>query len=326
MLFSAFPAFLLASLASVARAQYPDPGACSGYCFTHDPAVVKRADGKYFRFSTLDLIGISTADSLAGPWTQSGSVIQGASIINMDGNTVLWAPDVSYIRGIYYCLYSVSTSGSQTSAIGYATSTTLESGSWTDQGIIVTSTSSSPYNAIDGNIVNGTGDNEWYIQWGSYWNNIYQARVAIDGEYVFRSGNEHQIGYEPSGSHQMEGAFIWKRDSLWYQFLSRGICCTYDPDTDPIDQVYHITVCRSDNPAGPYVDQDGVACTDGGGTIVLASHGNVYAPGGQGVFTDDVYGDVLYYHYLDLSVGVAYSQSKFGWNVINWVDGWPTLV
>ncbi|KAI1395392.1 glycoside hydrolase family 43 protein [Hypoxylon fuscum] len=325
MLFSTLSAFLLASLASVVRAQYPDPGACSGECFTHDPAVVKRYDGKYFRFSTLDLIGISTADDLSGPWTRSGSVIQGASVINMAGNDVLWAPDVVYIRGIYYCFYSVSVSSSQTSAIGYATSTTMESGSWSDQGIVVTSTGSSPYNAIDSNVVNGTGANEWYLQWGSYWNNIYQARVAINGEYVFRSGNEHQIAYEPAGNHQMEGAFIWKRDNLWYQFLSRGICCTYNPDTDPIDQVYHVTVCRSDNPAGPYVDKSGVACTSGGGTIVLASHGNIYAPGGQGVFHDDAHGDVLYYHYLDRTVGVDYSQSKFGWNVLQWVDGWPTI-
>lgn len=89
MLFSALPALLLASLASVALAQYPDPGACSGECFTHDPAVVKRYDGKYFKFSTLDLIGIDTADSLAGPWTSAGSVIQGKSVINMAGNDVV---------------------------------------------------------------------------------------------------------------------------------------------------------------------------------------------------------------------------------------------
>ncbi|KAI1210784.1 glycoside hydrolase family 43 protein [Annulohypoxylon truncatum] len=324
MLFGALLSVLLTSLHSV-RAQYPAPGACSGDCFTHDPAVVKRADGKYFRFSTLDLIGIWTADNLAGPWTRSGSVIQGASIINIPGNDVLWAPDVVYMRGMYYCFYSVSVSSSQTSAIGYAVSTTMESGSWSDQGAVVTSTSSSPYNAIDSNVVNGTAEDEFYIQWGSYWNNIYQARVAIDGEYVFRSGNEHQIAYEPSGNHQEEGAFIWKRDTTWYLFLSKGICCTYDPATDPIDQVYHIAVCKSDSPAGPFVDKDGVACTDGGGTTVLASQGNTYAPGGQGVFTDDAYGDVLYYHYLDLTVGVDYNDSKFGWNVITWVDGWPTV-
>lgn len=297
MLLSTFSACLLALLPSAVLAQYPTPGACSGECFTHDPAVVKRADGKYFRFSTLDLIGISTADDLAGPWTSAGSVIQGASVINLPGNAELWAPDVSYMRGLYYCFYSVSKSGSQTSAIGYTTSATMESGSWTDHGIVVTSTGASPYNAIDPNVVNGTGDNEWYLQWGSYWGDIYQARVAMNGEYVFRSGNEHQIAYAPEGIHRMEGAFIWRRGNLWYQFLSVGICCTYNPDTDPIDEVYHVVVCRSDNPAGPYVDKDGVACTNGGGTTVLASHDNIYAPGGQGVFTDDVHGDVLYYHY-----------------------------
>ena len=81
-----FPTLSALLIASVAKAQYPNPGACSGECFTHDPTVVKRADGKYFRFSTLDLIGISTADSLSGPWTRSGSVIQGASVIDMPGN------------------------------------------------------------------------------------------------------------------------------------------------------------------------------------------------------------------------------------------------
>ncbi|OTB09182.1 glycoside hydrolase family 43 protein [Hypoxylon sp. CI-4A] len=323
MLFSTVSTFLLASLASLTQAQ--TPGACSGDCFTHDPAVVKRYDGKYFRFSTLDLISIKTADSLSGPWTAAGSVIQGASVINMDGNDVLWAPDVVYIRGIYYCFYSVSTSSSQTSAIGYATSTTLESGSWSDQGIVVTSTSSSPYNAIDSNVVNGTNDDEFYLQWGSYWNNIYQARVAIDGEYVFRSGNEQQIAYEPSSNHKEEGAFIYKANGYWYLFLSKGICCTYNPATDPVDQLYHIAVCRSSSPAGPFVDQSGAACTNGGGTTVFATHDNIYAPGGQGVFHDDAYGDVLYYHYLDTNVGVDYSQSKFGWNVITWVDGWPTI-
>jgi arabinan endo-1,5-alpha-L-arabinosidase len=29
------------------------------------------------------------------------------------------------------------------------------------------------------------------------------------------------------------------------------------------------------------VDEDGTACTDGGGTIVLESHDDVYGPGGQ---------------------------------------------
>lgn len=302
MLLSTIPFLLLALLPSAVYAQYPEPRKCDGECFTHDPAVVKRADGKYFRFSTLDLIGISTADSLEGPWTRAGSVIQGASIIDMPGNRELWAPDVVLIRGLYYCFYSVSTSSSQISAIGYATSKTLESGSWEDQGAIFTSNGDSPYNAIDSNVVNGTDDGEFYIQWGSYWQNIFQSRVAINGEYVFKSGNEKQIARRPDAPHKMEGPFIWRRDNFWYMFLSIGQCCTYDPDNDPIEDIYRITVCRSSSPDGPYADKDGRSCTDGGGTLVLASHDNIYAPGGQGVFHDAEHGDVLYYHYCRFQI------------------------
>ncbi|RYP58901.1 hypothetical protein DL769_008762 [Monosporascus sp. CRB-8-3] len=122
-------------------------------------------------------------------------MIQGASTIDMPGNRELWVPDVVYIRGLYYYLYSVSTTGGHTFAIDYATSTTMESGSWKDHGIVVTSTDSNPYNAIDANAINGTGANEFCLQWGSYLGNIYQSPVAINGEYVFRPGNEYQIAY-----------------------------------------------------------------------------------------------------------------------------------
>ena len=60
-------------------------------------------------------------------------------------------------------------------------------------------------------------------------------------------------------------------------------------------------VCRSEAPTGPFVDKSGNDCkTQSGGTEVLGSHGNVYAPGGQGVIYDgavDGGSVVLYYHY-----------------------------
>lgn len=34
------------------------------------------------------------------------------------------------------------------------------------------------------------------------------------------------------------------------------------------------------------VDESGVSCKSGGGTTVLASHNNIYGPGGQSVFPD----------------------------------------
>ena len=46
----------------------------------------------------------------------------------------------------------------------------------------------------------------------------------------------------------------------------------------PTDNVH---VVRSENIAGPYVDQDGVDAMDGGGSEILGSHGNIAGPGGQ---------------------------------------------
>lgn len=66
--------------------------------------------------------------------------------------------------------YSVSVFGSQASAVGYATSTTMEVGSWTDHGATgIASSSGKPYNAIDGALVQAT-DGSYYVTFGSFWN------------------------------------------------------------------------------------------------------------------------------------------------------------
>lgn len=163
---------------------------------------------------------------------------------------------------------------------------------------MIASDSSKPYNAIDPNLVNGTGANQFYLSWGSYWGDVYQAQVAINGDYIFASGNQAQVAYNPAGAHQVEGAFIWLHAGYYYLFLSAGDCCTYSPKP-PAGEEYHVNVCRSTSPTGPFVDKNGVSCTNGGGTTVLASHDNVYAPGGQGIFYDASYGDVFYYHYRE---------------------------
>lgn len=67
---------------------YPDPGACSGNCLVHDPAVfVRESDGTFFRFSTGNEIQIATASAITGPWTVKGSVVPAGSSIDLPGNT-----------------------------------------------------------------------------------------------------------------------------------------------------------------------------------------------------------------------------------------------
>ncbi|PYH98093.1 endo 1,5-alpha-arabinanase abnA [Aspergillus ellipticus CBS 707.79] len=316
---SALSAPLLATLVQ----GYADPEACSGVCTTHDPGLIRReSDGTYFRFSTGDKISYVSASSLEGPWTSVGSMLPDGSSIDLDGNDDLWAPDVSYIDGLYYVYYAVSTYGSQDSAIGLATSETMDYDTWTDHGSVgVESSSSKIYNAIDANLL--IDGDDYYLQFGSYWDDIYQ--VAMDSPPTTKSGSSYNLAYQPSGTHAEEGSYLYKYGDYYYLFYSAGICCGYDTDKPAAGDEYHIEVCRSTSPTSGFVDADGTACDDGGGTLVLESHGTVYGPGGQGVYDDPTYGTVLYYHYMNTDIGIADADAQFGWNVIDWSTGWPVV-
>jgi arabinan endo-1,5-alpha-L-arabinosidase len=80
-------AALLPSLASA----YALPEACSGVCVnSHDPSIIRRSDGTYFRFSTGGKIAVHTAPALTGPWTYKGAALPSGSSINLPGNQDLW--------------------------------------------------------------------------------------------------------------------------------------------------------------------------------------------------------------------------------------------
>lgn len=60
-----------------------------------------------------------------------------------------------------------------------------------------------------------------------------------------------------------------------------------------------------------------------GGTLVLASHGNVYAPGGQAIFTDTkLKKDIFVYHYVPVNSPSPYNDSyaSLGLNGIDWTS------
>jgi arabinan endo-1,5-alpha-L-arabinosidase len=161
------------------------------------------------------------------------------------------------------------------------------------------------------------------MNFGSFWHDIYQAPMNSAATTV--ASSSYNIAYNPSGTHAVEGAFMYKYGSYYYLFFSAGICCGYDTSRPASGEEYKIKVCRSTSATGNFVDASGVACTNGGGTVVLESHGTVYGPGGQGVFTDPSLGPILYYHYVDTTIGYADGQKRFGWNQINFSSGWPVV-
>jgi len=95
-----------------------------------------------------------------------------------DGN--LWAPDIIHYQGKYYLYYSVSSFGSNTSAIGLATNVTLDPTdpdyAWVDEGVVIQSTNTDNYNAIDPNVAQDRDGNLW-LSFGSFWSGIKLIRL-----------------------------------------------------------------------------------------------------------------------------------------------------
>lgn len=296
------------------RASWPDPEPCEGNCtYIHDPSIIRRPDGIWFRFSTLGNIAIATAPALIGPWTYQGAMLPEGTKINVTENQELWAPDVSLIGDTYYSYYSVSRSGLKTSDIGVATSKTCEPGSWTDHGSVGVP-KSPDYNLIDANFFRECSTCQNYWNFGSAWNDVYQTTLSDD--FLTWSGEKpeqklYNSTFPPNQDYPSitEGAFLfwWPVDGTkyYYMFFSSGACCNPADDLEEPGDEYKIMVCRSSSPTGPFSDQQGRDClTENGGTLVLGSHGeNVYAPGGQGVIYDpDVDRVAMYYHYGEFPI------------------------
>ncbi|KAF2816664.1 endo-1,5-alpha-L-arabinosidase [Mytilinidion resinicola] len=290
----------------------------------------------WYRFSTNDNILIANAPSLNGPWTYQQQMLPQGSIIKVAADQELWAPDVHLIDNTYHVYYAVSTLGSQASDIGVATAPSLEVGStWTDHGSLGIPKSSN-YNLIDPNLFRDGGDTHHFV-FGSFWRDIFHTTLSAADPTTWSGVTPANVVYNSTirlgttTTTVEEGAFQFSttvRGTPWhYLFFSSGLCCQAPDALAPAGEEYKVMVCRAAAPTGPFVDQAGNSCLAGnGGTLVLGSHGFVYAPGGQGVLVDDGGGrDVLYYHYVDTRIGYAYADFQFGFNYLDFESGWPVV-
>jgi arabinan endo-1,5-alpha-L-arabinosidase len=303
--------------AAAAAAAYPDPGSVSGDVSVHDPSMVRAANGTYFLFSTHQGIEIRTsADRIH--FTRNGSVFpSGVSWASAYGTiTDPWAPDVSFHNGTYWLYYAVSSFGSNHSAIGLATSSTAAPGSWHDQGLVYASQSSDNFNAIDpALLVDSSG--RWWLSFGSFWSGIKMIQIdPATGKQATSNTTRYSIAERPSPDAE-EASFIYPHGGFYYLFVSFDYCCRGTSST------YRIMVGRSASPTGPYTDESGTPMLSGGGTQILATHGNVIGPGGQSV-THDVDGDLLVYHYYAASQN---GTPELGINLLGWTSsGWPFVM
>ncbi|KAF3007286.1 hypothetical protein E8E14_001558 [Neopestalotiopsis sp. 37M] len=295
---------ILSMATAIVAASYPNPEPCTGNCIGIDPAAIRRDDGQYFRFNTFGKIQSFKAPAMTGPWTSLGAAIPAGSIINLPGKDSLLLI-----------------------AIGYATSPTMEKGTWTDHGSTGISTASgSNRNAIDPGLFLDPASGNYYMSFGSYWTGIYVVPMNAAATQVANNAKYTNIARQPSAPGAFEGSFLVFRDGYYYLFFNEGNSGDFDPKAlPPAGKEYKVKVCRSKSVTGSYVGPAGGNCLEGAGMVLLGSHGDVYAPGGQGIFDDPKLGTIMYYHYANRTVSYKKAQFQFGWNVLKWVNGWPTL-
>lgn len=295
-------------------ASYPNPGRVTGSTGAHDPSVVKTAGGTYIVVTTGNDLPIkASTDRIA--WQNAGVVWPGGAAWTSTytgGSRSLWAPDISFRNGQFYLYYAASTFGSQRSAIFLATSPTAAAGSWTDRGLVIESSSSVNFNAIDPNLVIDA-QGQWWLTFGSFWTGIKMIRIdPATGKRSTTDTAIRALAQRSTAGGAVEAPFIFRHGGFYYLFVSFDLCCRGAQST------YRIMVGRSSTITGPYTDRNGTALTSGGGTEILASHGSIHGPGHQAVITDTD-SDVLFYHYYADS-----GASFLGINLLGWdAAGWP---
>ena len=203
--------------------------------------------------------------------------------------------------------------------IGLATNTTLDAHSssyhWVDQGLVLHSTSSDNYNAIDPNLTFDAQGNPW-LAFGSFWSGLKLRRLDSRSFKLSSSDTTtYSLASNPNGD-AIEASYLIYRDGYYYLFASIGLCCRGS------DSTYQTVVGRATSITGPYYNEDGNRMgANGDFTILLTGTGNVRGPGGESVYLDNgTYR--LIYHYYDANQNGAV---KFNIVDLSWSGNWPQI-
>ncbi|MDP9037703.1 MAG: family 43 glycosylhydrolase [Acidobacteriota bacterium] len=292
---------------------YVNPGKVAGSgIFVHDPMMIKDGAGTYWLYGTHNTLAKSTdrvnftADNPALAPTPSW-------IQSFEQAGDIWAPDVVFHDNQYYQYYSVPgpPGNTHTAAIGVATASSAKSSNWVDHGIVVQSNEQSAYGAIDSHEFQDA-QGTWWLNFGS-WNNGINL-IKLDSTTGLRNGSTLVNVADRKGEDgNVEGAFIWHANGFYYLFDAANPCCN-------ANSRYRILVGRSTSVTGPYLDRGGLSLLQGGGTILLSTHGNIVGPGGASLMSDGS-STLLIYHYYDANNG---GTPTLGINLISFdSSGWP---
>jgi len=297
----------------------------------HDPVMIRQGD-TYYLFCTGMGISVYSSSDMQN-WKREAPVFAAPpqwaveTVPGYKGHT--WAPDIFFHDGLYYLYYSVSAFGKNTSCIGVATNKTLDPEDdgfgWTDHGKVIQSVPGRDlWNAIDPNLAMDEGGTPWLV-FGSFWSGMKMVKldsgllkVAQPEEWhtVARRARDFKTGDANAGEGAIEAPFIFRKDGLYYLFVSFDFCCK------GVESNYKVMVGRSEDIRGPYVDKEGIRLDHGGGTQVVAGNEAWPGVGHNAAYTFDGK-DYLVFHAYDAADN---GRPKLKVKEMQWdKEGWPVV-
>ncbi len=303
-------------VANYAAATPPQLLSLTGNLGTHDPMILS-ADGKFFLFSTGDNLGAKTSNDLSS-WQAAPDVLSSANQAGVVGRAAvpgvgnLWAPDASYFGDAYHLYYAASTFGSNRSCIGHLSRASMSAGSWADRGPVICSNTSTDddYNAIDPNVIVDSDGTPW-LTFGSFWSGIQLIKLDQSGD---RDGTSLvALAARPSAGGALEAPFLLRRCGFYYLFTSWDKCCK------GVDSTYNIRVGRAPALSGPFVDHEGKALLQGGGTLVVEGGSRYHGPGHNAVLFTATGAYNIYHAYDGNQNGASVLRiAELAWDAAGW--------
>jgi arabinan endo-1,5-alpha-L-arabinosidase len=292
-----------------------------GYApWVHDPSTIIRCGDEFWLFATGTGVKALRSKDLA-TWREGPAVFSTAPAwtreVVANHRSYFWAPDVIQAGGCYLLYYSVSSWGKNTSAIGLASTPTLNPDDpkfgWKDEGLVIRSFTNDNFNAIDPNVVLDAEGRLW-MAFGSFWSGIKLVELNPGtGKRIANDSPLHALAYHDS----IEAPCLYRHGGHYFLFVNWGACCR------GTDSTYEIRVGRSQHITGPYVDRDGVDLLRGGGTLLLGTSGPFIGPGHAGLITAGG-DDWLSCHFYD---GTRRGRATLALRKLRWTaEGWPEMI
>ncbi len=283
-----------------------------------DPTVVRTSDGWFYAYGTEDawdngpdhLVAIVKSKDLIH-WTYlKDAFLQKPDWKSKGG---IWAPDVTYFNDQYYMYYAFSVWGDPNPGIGLAISEQPE-GPFVDQGKVFLSEEIGVPNSIDPFFYR-EGDKN-YLFWGSF-HGIYGIELSNDGTQTM--GEKFRIA-----GNDFEGTYIYKRDNYYYFFGSSGSCC------EGANSTYYVTVARSKNMKGPYMNKVGQNIMNNKGSLLIKGNDTFAGPGHNAEIIEDDNSDTWFlYHAIDKAkphLPKGATRRPLMLDKLEWDDdGWPMI-